>query len=847
MPLCYGIGGMINTPQGAIKGNGVPSSNLKGDLGQQYFDFSTSPPSEYTYNGSTWESGGNSLATTTEAGIVLLYETDSFSGADDSTVPTSLTVKTYVDSVAIAGSPVATETTAGIGELATDAEAVAGTPSTGALALFVTPSNLTPVFAAPPALGGTTAAAATFTDLTADGTGAVSLGSNAAADFTVASGDLTLEATTGSVIVNGEEAVDDAIQLTSAAGGLAASVALSAVIASSETNADSVQVTSAGGMDITATGAAGKDIDIVCTSGSININAGENIATSMVLTNKGLDINTTGAAGQDIDITNTGGSINIIATENNSGAIIVQANGGASERVTLLSSQGTGADSINLESTAGGITLDGALATADAINIVASDAAGGIDIDAGTGGIAVDSSGAIVLTDTKNAANAIYLHANGGTSETIKIHSDQGTGVASIEIASDVGGLTLSSGLASADAINIVASDAAGGIDIDCGSAGFIVDAAAGAISLDSALASNFTVTGAADLTLQSTAGSVIVSASEDVADALQLLSTAGGIDILATGEAGQDIDIVNTGGSVNITATEDVANAIYIRANGGTSETVKIHADQGTGVASIEVASDVGGVTISSGLASADAINIVASNAAGGIDIDCGSAGFIVDAAAGAISLDSALASNFTVTGAADLTLQSTAGAVNIISGEANADSLNMTSAGGISMVATGAAAKDVIVTNTNGSMTLTAGESVSDAMNFTASGAASGMTLTAGTAGISFVSGQKMNVTDVAAAATPYTVLGTDYYINTDTTGGVLTLTLPASPATGRQIVVYDGVGQAGANAVTVNGNGKSIALAGTSAGTKTLTTAYSSMIITYNGTLWAGQAIA
>ena len=198
-------------------------------------------------------------------------------------------------------------------------------------------------------------------------------------------------------------------------------------------------------------------------------------------------------------------------------------------------------------------------------------------------------------------------------------------------------------------------------------------------------------------------------------------------------------------------------------------------------------------------------------------------------------------------MTGAADLTLQSTLGAVNVISGEANADSINVTSAGGMNIVATGAATKDTIITNTNGSLTITAGESASDAFNLTASGAASGMTLTAGTAGITLSSGLKVKVTSVAAAASPYALLGTDYFVTTDTTGGALTITLPAAPATGRQIIVYDGVGQAaiGGN-ITIDGNGKNIAAGGTSAATKLINTAYESYTLTYNGTLWCGQNI-
>ena len=109
-------------------------------------------------------------ATAAVEGVVYLTE-----GTSAANYPVA--TKFYADNLAIAGSPVSTETVAGIGQLATNAEAVAGTPSTGALALFVTPSNLASVFAAPPAIGGTTPAAATFTDLTATGTISVSLGS----------------------------------------------------------------------------------------------------------------------------------------------------------------------------------------------------------------------------------------------------------------------------------------------------------------------------------------------------------------------------------------------------------------------------------------------------------------------------------------------------------------------------------------------------------------------------------------------------------------------------------------------------------------------------------------------
>src|SRR5260221_1584431 len=145
----------------------------------------------------TWLSGGNSGASTTAAGIVFLATYAQLSAGtapNGAYVPLANDVFTYVNSVAVAGAPVATTTTQGIVTLATDAKAVAGTASTGLVALAVQPSNLAAVFAAPPATGGTTPAAGVFTTLgattvtfTAGGTWAsggtaISIGADASTD-----------------------------------------------------------------------------------------------------------------------------------------------------------------------------------------------------------------------------------------------------------------------------------------------------------------------------------------------------------------------------------------------------------------------------------------------------------------------------------------------------------------------------------------------------------------------------------------------------------------------------------------------------------------------------------------
>ena len=166
---------------------------------------------------------------------------------------------------------------------------------------------------------------------------------------------------------------------------------------------------------------------------------------------------------------------------------------------------------------------------------------GSIDFDGTTA--ALDGSGAITLTSTSSSANGIHLHANGGTSETIKIHSDQGTsvteGAASVSLLSDAGGVELRSTANLANAINITN---------DGGTTGTI--------------------------TIFNDQGTAV---NEGVAS-IQLLSDVGG---------------------VGIKSGLNAAGALRLTADGGTSETIILHADQGTGADSINIMSDDGGITL--------------------------------------------------------------------------------------------------------------------------------------------------------------------------------------------------------------------------------------------------------
>jgi len=670
--------------------------------------------------------------TTTTKGIVRLATVaETVAGALDTVANTPAGLA----AVAIAGAPDASEILKGILELATQAEVTTGTDDARA----ITPLKFVTALASPPAIGGTAPASGAFTDLAATGVGTGNvMTSDTASSFSVtgALADLTLNSDAGRVIINGEEAADNAITIVSAAGGIDMDSALSTVISTSENTADALQlVASAGGIDITAAGAAGEDIDIVCTAGSVNITAGESAANSIVITSSigGIDILAAGAAaGEDIDIAATGSSVNISASEN-------------------------AADAITVTASAGGVTID-AVGTA------------GEDITLTSTGSSIN------LIATEDAANAIYLHANGGTSETVKIHSDQGTGVASIEVASDVGGVTISGGVASADAVNIACGDAAGGVDIDSGTGGTILDST-GAISLDAAAASNFKVTGAGiDLTLESAAGRVVVNAEEAAADAITILSAAGGIDVdaalelnIATSEAqadalvinasaggmdiscdgaGLDVDIASTAGRVTVTSGEAAADAIYLHADAGAGEKIRVHADQGTGADSIALTSDDGGITLTAGLASSDAMNIVSS--AGGIDIDAAldivitgtenaTDSIYIHANGGATEQIRVHADQGTAVGS--IQLESDVGGITALSGLASDDAINITaSAGGVDI---------------DGAMqvNIASSEAQADAVVITASNAAGGIDLTTGGGSV-----------DISSAGFVTMVAGTD-----------------------------------------------------------------------------------
>ncbi len=775
MPQVYAVGGLIQVDQGSITGKGAPQPRLKGQLGQKYYDVTTIPPTEYSFNGVSWSIGGANPASTTTYGTVLLT---------DNSEPVA--TKVYVDNIAIAGAPAWEETISGIGKLATTAEAILGTNDNTA----ITPLKLAQVIAS----GGP----ASFTNVTISGTLSV-------AGLTTLSGSANID-TAGAPLNLATDADNSAVNIGTTGDR---TIILGNLSAATSVNLQS----GTGGVNLTSTGA-----------GDIILNSGD----SIVLEGPGImSINSTGAPigiGDDTSAQNvnigTGAAQKVITIGNGTAASQVVVNAGtaginigtnAIAHTVTIGNQ-TGASAVVIDSGTGPINIGTTIAKV--ITIGNSTGVSGVAINVGTGNFVVN--GVTTSTYSIGSSTTTGSITIGGTAQTGDIVLGSSSGTNAVKIMNGSGAGTLSLGVVQvAGAINMGTAMTTGTITI--GGTGLQT----GTISLapgTGAQTVNIATGGTGIKTVNiatGAIGNIVKIGTATAASSLALLAGTGGITVDSSGVMSLD-----AAGAVNLTTT---------------------------GAFDIDINSTAGSVILTGGEGVVDAIQLNATTAGGGIDINAGTGGITVDTTA-AISLDSATASNFTVTGAADLTLQSSAGAVNVISGEANADSINVTSAGGMNIVATGSAAKDTVITNTNGSITISAGESVIDALNLTAGGAASGINLTAGTNGILLSSGQKVKVTAVITGvdSTPYALLGTDYFVSVDTGAGVMTITLPASPATGRKVTIYDGGGAAAGSNITIDGNGKNIAAGGSATASKLINTAYESYNLVYNGTLWLGQNI-
>lgn len=524
-----------------INWNRAPTSLDIYPAGTQIQDNSVSPPIIYQTTGyGNWDTGGVEPATTTRYGTVILT---------DNSEPVA--TKVYADNLAIAGAPVSTTTVAGIGQLATDGEAVAGTASTPALALFVTPSNLAPVFAAPPAIGGTTPAAATFTTLDA-----------AAVTF---SGLLTAQAS--AVIDTAGTALDLATDADTAAVNIGTGAAARTITVGNVTGATAVNVnTGTGGFAVATTG-----------SGDIVLNSDDTVLID---------------ADGVLELNSSAGAINI---GNDADAQAINIGTGAAAR-TVTIGNGTGATSIVVDCGTGNLNI-GANAVAHTVTIGNSTGATSVVIDCGTGALNIGANAVAHTVTIGNVTGATAVNINAGsggsaittTNSTLALQS--GTGAINIGTA------------AAANTITIGNSTGASAVSINAGT---------GALNVGTnAVAHTVTVgstTGAASTVVQCGIGALtLVGGGDCTVDSAGLMeiNSSGGVISIGNDAVAQNIN-VGTGAAARTITIGNVTGATAVNVNSGTGACAWTTTNGAfslvTGTGAINVGADAAAKTITIG-----------------------------------------------------------------------------------------------------------------------------------------------------------------------------------------------------------------------------------------------------
>ena len=228
---------------------------------------------------------------------------------------------------------------------------------------------------------------------------------------------------------------------------------------------------------------------------------------------------------------------------------------GATDSSIVIASAGTGADAINIDTTAGSIDID----SADNITVDAAD-----EISIST----TSADGHITLASAHTAGVAFYLSGNAHPGSIVDIDA----------------------GIFDVDALGAISLDSSGGsIDIN------VVDGQTVNIGLNGGVEQIIAPHGTAGSELYSVINTAGTTDGSDAAGAILLSSVAGGIGLAwADGK-----DLWAEGGRAVITANENAADCIKLHADAGASQTITVVNDAGTGPTAVGLTSTLGGITL--------------------------------------------------------------------------------------------------------------------------------------------------------------------------------------------------------------------------------------------------------
>ncbi len=300
----------------------------------------------------------------------------------------------------------------------------------------------------------------------------------------------------------------------------------------------------------------------------------------------------------DVTLGNGSGSTHRIEVSN--GTLTFGTTGGANNRLTIQNTHGNVSDAIRVVAPSGGVDMDAGSwgidvdtsgvidlnsnsSSTGAVRIYASAFNGGVDIDAGSSGVDIDTNGRVGLNSANGNSDAIRISASDFTGG-VAINA----GFSGVDV-DTTGRVDLNSTSPAVDAIRISASDFNGGVDIDSGFSGVDVDTT-GRVDLNST-SSNFDAirlsatnfNGGVFISATNSNGGVVVdagSAGVDVdtngrvdlnsagnnSDAIRISAPSGGV-VIGAGSAGVDVD---TNGRVDLNSAGNNSDAIRISAPSG-------------------------------------------------------------------------------------------------------------------------------------------------------------------------------------------------------------------------------------------------------------------------------------
>ncbi len=489
------------------------------------------------------------------------------------------------------------------------------------------------------------------------------------------------------------------------------------VIESSQgTGEGSVQIKSlSGGITVQAAG-AGNGATFESTAGPVFIQSGENAAPSLTL-------QSTGGTSTTMRIKNTDGT-NDAGTVSTAAISIVSSLGGvgiqAQKAIHTSSTTTTTIESVTGTTvTAGGVlTLDSSDTTGADVVIQASNAGGGIIIDPETI-LSMAPSDTVTTIGLGNVIPAVNrtTTVNGGavaTAHTDTLNLATGgvnTSASAIKTVNIASGTTLlgqtniniGTGTAASGThdINIGTGTGGGTKTITLGNVDALTDITEfGDLSINTSTSIGSTVIG------NKTAGGVVqlFSLTNIDIDPVATLTVAPTATVTAI-EIGNITPTVNRTTTINggavVAAHTDTVNIATggVNTDAGATKTVNIASgtnllgSTNVNIATGTAASGAKTVTIGNidALTTINALGVVDINTAGTGATTIGSAatgGAIALTTNTSVGIDAKTASHFTVTGANNLTLSSTAGEVDITSSKASATAINVTApAGGVSL----------------------------------------------------------------------------------------------------------------------------------------------------------------